>query len=427
MKKLLIWVMVLSLVAPFVFASGSRDTSASSEPATSIKVWISSGAEDDVYKQLFDSIESETGVKINDEYYAKDELDQKLIVAPIVGDAPDMIIVDYLNIPSYYEAGLIEDLSPYIPDELLDDLIPSIKAESVYDGKWVSLAQFDAGMAMWANKSMLEDAGIRIPSSYHDAWTKEEFEDALAKLKANGVEYPLYIRQNNPSTLYYTYMPVIASFGGDYVNRDTMLTENVLNGENTVTAFEYITWLADNGYIDPNCDYENGFSSRKENALSLIGHWKYTEYVNGLGDDAIIVPIPDFGHGVFTCSGSVVISMTTSAKPNGTDELVWTVIEKMLSPEGIHTIVDFNGAIPSRISVLDSVPDLQEGGRLYIYREQLEGGISILRPLTPAHMTIYTAMQSAYGDIIHGTDAKTALTAASAEIDEIIIENGWNK
>ena len=119
--------------------------------------------------------------------------------------------------------------------------------------------------------------------------------------------------------------------------------------------------------------------------------------------------------------------MTTQATKNGSASLVWNVIEECLSPEGIHTIVDFNGAIPSRRSVLDSVPDLQKGGRLYLYREQLEAGISVLRPLTPAHMTIYSAMQSAIGDIIHGTDASTALKAASAEIDEIIIENGWEK
>ena len=271
MKRLLVLLLAVSVLTSMLFAGGTSEANnTSAEPATSMKVWISSGAEDTVYKKLFDNIESKLGITITDEYYAKDELDQKLIVAPIVGDAPDMIVVDYLQIPSYYEAGLIEDLTPFMSEELINDLIPSIKEESVYDGKWVSLAQFDAGMGMWANKSMLEDAGIRIPTSYKDAWTKAEFEDALAKLKANGIEYPLYIRQNKPSSLYFTYMPVIASFGGDYINRETMLTEGVLGGGETTAAFDYITWLCDMGYLDPNCDYENGLATRKENALSLL-------------------------------------------------------------------------------------------------------------------------------------------------------------
>ena len=429
-RKILTFLLVL-LFSVALYASGQEEKNSSlkkdDEPATSMKVWVSSGAEDTVYKQLFDDVEKKLGVTIKDEYYAKDELDQKLIVAPVVGDAPDMIIVDYLQIPSYYDAGLIEDLTPYVPQELLADFIPSVLEESKYDGKRVSLAQFDAGMGLWANKSMLDKAGIRIPTSYKDAWTKTEFEDALAKLKANGIEYPLYIRQNKPSSLYFTYMPILASFGGDYINRDTVIAEGVLDGKDTIAAFDYITWLIENGYVDPNCDYENAFATKKENALSLIGHWKYSVYVDNLGDDAIIIPVPNFGNGVFTCSGSTVIAMTTSAKSNGTDRLVWDVMDECLSPEGISTITDFNGAIPSRKSVLNSKPAFNEGGRLYIYREQLEAGISVLRPLTPAHMTIYTAMQSAIGDIIHGADATNVLQDAAKEIDDIIIENGWNK
>ena len=75
---------------------------------------------------------------------------------------------------------------------------------------------------------------------------------------------------------------------------------------------------------------------------------------------------------------------------------------------------------------MDQVENLQEGGRLYLYRQQLEAGISVLRPLTPAHMTIYNAMQSVYSDVIGGADPYTALHNASREIDEVIIDNGWN-
>ena len=50
----------------------------------------------------------------------------------------------------------------------------------------------------------------------------------------------------------------------------------------------------------------------------------------------------------------------------------------------------------------------------------------MLRPLTPAHMTIYNAMQSVYSDVIGGADPYTALHNASQEIDEVIVDNGWN-
>lgn len=400
----------------------------SNEPVLegTIKVWVSSGAEDDIYRNMFDLMETELGITINDEYYPKDELDSKMQVAPVVGDAPDLIVADYLQIPSYYEAGLIAPIDGKLSSDLQSDLLQSVINEATYDNSLVATAQFDSGMAMWANKSMLEDAGIRIPTSYKEAWDKAEFEDALAKLKANGVEFPLYIRQNKPSSLYFTYMPVISSFGGSIMDSSTGLTTGFLDGAGTIAAYDYITWLINQGYINAACDYEDAFYGRKESALALLGHWKYTDHVTSLGDDAIIIPIPDFGNGVYTCSGSTVWSMTTAAADNDVAEEVWAVMEKSLESSYIKTITDFNGAIPSRISVMNEKPELSEGGLLYLYREQLEDGISSMRPLTLAHMTIYTEIQSATADIIAGADAAESLHKAAKAIDEIIVENEWN-
>ena len=392
MKKFLVAFLLLAGMVSSVFANGSNESAAqASDGPVSIKVWVSSGSEDDKYREILDRIESETGIAIVDEYYPKDELDQKLQVSPLVGDTPDLIIADYLMIPSYYTSGLIQPLDEYMPEDLYADLIPSVQAETSYDDHIISIAQFDAGMALWANKSMLEAAGVRIPESWEDAWTKEEFEDALEALQESGVPYPLYIRQNKPSSLYFQYMPFLASFGGSYLDESTMLTAGALDSPETVAAFEYLQWMVSEDYINGACDYENGFYERKESALALLGHWMYTQHVEFLGDDAILVPCPDMGGGVFTCSGSTVWAMTTAAA-----------------------------------DVMDQVEELQEGGRLYLYRKQLEDGISVLRPLTPAHMTIYNAMQSVYSDVIGGADPYTALHNASVEIDEVIEDNGWN-
>ena len=129
----------------------------------------------------------------------------------------------------------------------------------------------------------------------------------------------------------------------------------------------------------------------------MLGHWKYSDHVNAFGDDAIIVPMPDFGGGVYTCSGSTVVVMTQKAVDEGRGDNAWTVIDAIMSPEYIHMVCDVNGGVPARSSVMDTMDRWQKGGRLYLYREQLEGGISYLRPITPAHATVYNAVASVKG------------------------------
>ena len=129
---------------------------------------------------------------------------------------------------------------------------------------------------------------------------------------------------------------------------------------------------------------------------------------------------------VYTCSGSTVMIMTTGAQESGNDDAVWAMLQEATNPDYIKMVVDVNGAVPARSSVMDAIPDYCEGGTLYLYRQQLESGISFLRPYTPAHMTIYDAMASVIGNIYAGADPATELHDAAANIDEIITENGWN-
>ena len=75
--------------------------------------------------------------------------------------------------------------------------------------------------------------------------------------------------------------------------------------------------------------------------------------------------------------------MTTAAVDRGVADQAWTVLQAMMSPEYIQMVCNVNGGVPARKSVMDGMEQWQEGGRLYLYREQLEAGISYLRPITP--------------------------------------------
>lgn len=420
MKKLFSLMLALAMLLSLA-AVASAD-------ATTITVWVSDGAESVIYGEMFDDFNAkhEGEIVVDDQYFAQDELLNKLQTAPIVGDAPELIIIDGLQIPYFQDLDMIACLDDYIPEEMKNDVIASVWAENTYDGSIYGVAQFDSGMGLWTRKSILEKIGARIPTSYTEAWTLEEFEDILAKCREAGYEHPLYIRQNKVTSLYFNWMPVVASFGGDFLNRDTMTATGTLDGEGTIAAFEWMKKMVDEGYVNPACDYEDAFYGRNEAAFSMLGHWKYSDHVGAFGDDAIIVPLPDFGGGVYTCSGSTVDVMTTAAVERGKADAAWTVLEALMSPEYITMVCNVNGGVPARSSVMDSMEQWQEGGRLYLYREQLEAGISYLRPITPAHSTVYNAVANVCTNIIAGGDPAEELHEAAEYVDEIIYENGWN-
>jgi multiple sugar transport system substrate-binding protein len=134
-------------------------------------------------------------------------------------------------------------------------------------------------------------------TSTADAWTLEEFNDALAKLQAlDDVEYAIDLKMNYGAGEWFTYAfsPIIQSWGGDLIDRETYLTaEDILNGPEAVAAMTWVQDLFEQGYtiVSPPDDYE--FVNGKA-ALGWLGRWMTTAY-DAFGDDMVVIPMPDFG------------------------------------------------------------------------------------------------------------------------------------
>ena len=55
--------------------------------------------------------------------------------------------------------------------------------------------------------------------------------------------------------------------------------------------------------------------------------------------------------------------------------------------------------------------------------EQLDGGVAVTRPETPAYPTITTAFAEAVQNIVNGADVKTELDKVVQKIDQDIEDN----
>jgi multiple sugar transport system substrate-binding protein len=98
----------------------------------------------------------------------------------------------------------------------------------------------------------------------------------------------------------------------------------------------------------------------------------------------------------------------------------WAFIEHLMQPENVKAMTDANGAVPSRLSVLAADARFAEGGDMYIYVQQLEGGVALPRPATTAYPAIQTGMSDAINALARGEDVQATLDSAVDTIDAMI-------
>jgi multiple sugar transport system substrate-binding protein len=342
--------------------------------------------------------------------------------AALANNLPCLLDMDGPTMASFAYAGYLLPLDSYVSEDLLADLLPSIVAQGTYNGQLFSIGTFDSGLGIWGNRAYLEAAGVRIPTSVEDAWTLDEFNAALAALSdVEGVEEAIEFKLNYGAGEWFTYgfSPILQSFGGDLINReDYQSAEGVLNGPEAVAAMEWFVSVFDNGWATRTPADDNAFIEGRA-ALSFVGHWEYPRYSAALGEDLVLLPMPQFGPGHATGLGSWNWGITsTCANPDG----AWAVLEFFLQPENVQRIAEAGGAVPSLNSALALDERFAEGGPLAIYAEQLNT-IALERPVTPAYPVITAAFATAVDEIVNGADIQTALDTAVDTIDADIERN----
>jgi len=392
-----------------------------------IKVWFHSGKGEErevLDAQVADFNAMQDEVEVEAIRLPEGSYNEQVSAAALAGDLPDLLDFDGPFLYNYAWAGYLTPLDPYVSDELRADFLPSIIAQGTYGGKLYSLGTFDSGLAIWGNKAYLEKAGVRIPTGIEDAWDLAEFNEALQKLQAlDEVEYAIDFKMNYGQGEWYTYgfSPIIQSWGGDLIDRsDYMSADGVLNGPEAVEAMTWFQSLFEDGYANVKPAGDDDFYGRKITALAWVGHWMWTPHHEGLGDDLVLIPMPKFGDKAVTGMGSWNWGITTQSKH---PEAAWKFLEYLIDPDQILRMTNANGAVPARKSALAKSELYGEGGPLNVFVQQLEGGVAVPRPITPAYPTITEAFAEAVQNIVTGADVQTELDKAVEKIDQDIADN----
>lgn len=352
--------------------------------------------------------------------FPEESYNESVISAALVDDLPDILDVDGPVMPHWAWAGYLQPLD--LPEEAVDPFLPGTLG--YWNGELYSVGLWDAALAIFARRSVLDAHGIRIPT-LDNPWTLQEFDDALLKLQGSGeFTFPLDVGMAWTGEWYpYAFSPLLQSFGGDILDRSTyMSAQGALNGPEAINFGAWWQSLFERGLVpgpgQDGGDRDSGFIEGQY-ALQWNGNWAALPALEAYGEDMLFLPAPDFGNGgrIGAASWQFGVS-STSNHPEGAKAF----IEFALQDRYLAAFSEQTGLIPSTLGAAALTEKYAPGGPLEVFFE-LSSAQGTLRPPTPAYLSAALTFEQALADLANGANIVDTLDAAAAEIDADIAQN----
>lgn len=352
----------------------------------------------------------------------------KTVQATSKDKLPDVMEYDGPLLSSFVYDKKMTPLEGLVSTATVSNQTASVKAQNTYtsDGKLYGVGMFDSGLGIYGNKKLLDAAGVTYPTTWQKAWTADEFTAVLQKLAAKDADHKVLDIKENYAGEWPTYgfLPIVSSAGAEVI-KDNKASGNLDSSAVVKAVTTFASWKK---YTDPNSD-DKAFTDGRV-ALSWVGHWAYPGYAKAMGNDLVVMPLPNFGNGTKSGQGSWGWGITANSK-NGS--AAGKFLDYLMSDKSVAAMTTANGAPPGTKTALAASDLYKSGGALQLFADQLAATcgtaaptpdcVAVPRPLTPAYPVISTAFSKAFFSAFQGGDPQSLLTGAAKTIDLAFKDN----
>lgn len=220
---------------------GTAELQAEEGAEIEITYWEGSQSDKDAWDWAIENLKKDhPEITVKPQVYPSNTYRDQLDTRIAGNDWPDVMRYTYQRLGKFKETETMLDLTPYISEENLNDLVPAFREACTYNGKLVAMPHHTDVIALFYNKQMLKEAGIQVPESLDEAWSWDEFTEIARKLKQdNDLDYAMGGIWENSSG--YRYLPFIYMNGGALMNEDQ--TEITMNTPEVLEAIQlYESW-----------------------------------------------------------------------------------------------------------------------------------------------------------------------------------------
>lgn len=225
--------------------------------------------------EAISDFETKTGIKVNFEQLANDQLSQRIAISSAAGGR-DLDVFAFRPLQEtllFVQNGWLESLDTYIaksPDFVFEDFFMSSKEVSTRDGKTYGIPVMTEREIVYYNKELFEKANVEIPN------TLDELMEAARALNdpANGIA-GIAIRGRGHDAVT-QFSGFLYSFGGDFIKDG----KAVINTPEAIQAFQFYGDLLRNygppgvlnmGWVETQSLFTQGRAAMRIDADSQFG------------------------------------------------------------------------------------------------------------------------------------------------------------
>ena len=162
-------------------------------------------------KEIVDSWNADNpDIQVNIVQAPTDSLDDKLTTQFAGGVAPDIIHYEVLGIVPFARDGYVADLSDLLSKKTIDDIDPGVLESVTVDGKIIGAPTELQTYVVFANKKILDAAGVKIPTGDSMSWDELA---QIAKATTSGDVHGITWGLKSPTA---AFMSLGMGFGSTY-------------------------------------------------------------------------------------------------------------------------------------------------------------------------------------------------------------------
>lgn len=398
-------------------AGGGDDKRGSGDLSGTVTYWdVSNEAEKDTFREIAEDFEKQhPGVEVDYVNVPFGDAHSKFKNAAGSGDptaAPDVIRTEVAWTADFAHLGYLAPLDGTRAVRDQDDYLPQAWASTRYQGKTYAVPQVIDTLALFYNKRLLKQAGVRVPRSL------AELKRSAEAIRDRTDAAPLYLRGDDP----YWFLPYLYGEGGDLVDAEAKRV--TIDDPAGVRAFQTIKDLVDDevALTDSTEGWENMRKAFNNGdvAMTVNGPWGIADSLAGAEfrddpDNLGVAPVPAGSRAQGSPQGGWNIGVFA-----GSDNLdaAYEFARYLSSPEVQRRTTEELSLLPTRASVYDE-PSVRRDAMVRFFRPAVAKAVE--RPWIPEANSLFEPLRVAVDKVLtSGTSPRQAADEVAAAWRELL-------